>query len=70
MNLDDVIPEPDHRTRHSHVVGAPPEVVWDELHRVTMSALPLGRTLEAMRLLPLGSPAGVTSRWPDGRFST
>ena len=52
MNLDDVIPEPEHRTRHSRVVGAPPEVVWDELHGVTMSALPLGRTLEAVRLLP------------------
>jgi hypothetical protein len=38
--------------RHSRVVGAPPSVVWDELHRVTMSALPLGRALEAVRLLP------------------
>jgi len=52
MNLDDVIPEPQHRTRHTRVVGAPPEVVWDELHQATMSALPLGRTLEALRLLP------------------
>jgi hypothetical protein len=52
MNLDDVIPGPEHRTRHSRVVAAPAEVVWDELHRVTMSALPLGRTLEAVRLLP------------------
>ena len=52
MNLEDVIPEPEHRTRHSRAVGAPPEVVWDELHGVTMSALPLGRTLEAVRLLP------------------
>jgi len=52
MNLDDVIPEPEHRTRHSRVVGAPPEVVWDELHGVTMSALPLGRALEGLRLLP------------------
>jgi hypothetical protein len=52
MNLDDVIPEPQHRSRHSRVVGAPSEVVWDELHAVTMSALPLGRTLEAVRLLP------------------
>src|SRR6478735_2847234 len=52
MNLDDVIPAPEHRTRHSHAVSAPPEVVWDELHGVTMSALPLGRTLEAVRLLP------------------
>jgi len=52
MNLDDVIPEPEHRTRHSRVVGAPPEVVWDALHGVTMSELPLGRALEAVRLLP------------------
>ncbi len=52
MNLDDMIPEPEHRTRHSHVCDAPPEVVWDELHGVTMSALPLGRTLEAVRPLP------------------
>jgi len=52
MNLDDVIPEPEHRIRHSRDVGAPPEVVWDELHRVTMAALPLGRKLEAVRLLP------------------
>jgi hypothetical protein len=27
-------------------------VVWEELHRVTMSALPLGWALEAVRLLP------------------
>jgi hypothetical protein len=52
MNLDDVIPNPQYRMRHARVVGAPPSVVWDELHRVTMSALPLGWTLETARLLP------------------
>jgi hypothetical protein len=52
MNLDDVIPNPQYRMCHSRVVGAPPGVVWDELHGVTMSALPLGWALEAMRLLP------------------
>jgi hypothetical protein len=52
MNLDDVIPNPDYRMCHARVVGAPASVVWDELHRVTMSALPLGWTLEAARLLP------------------
>ena len=52
MNLDDVIPNPQYRMRHARVVGAPPSVVWDELHKVTMSALPLGWTLEAVRLLP------------------
>jgi hypothetical protein len=52
MRLDDVIPNPEYRLRHSRVVGAPPSVVWDDLHRVTMSALPLGWALEAVRLLP------------------
>jgi hypothetical protein len=52
MNLDDVIPNPQYRMCHARVVGAPPSVVWDELHRVTMSALPVGWALEAVRLLP------------------
>jgi hypothetical protein len=52
MNLDDVIPSPDYRMCHSRVAGAPPAAVWDELHRVTMSALPLGHALEGVRVLP------------------
>jgi hypothetical protein len=52
MKLDDVIPNPHHRMGHSRIVGAPPTVVWDELCRVPMSALPLGRALEGVRLLP------------------
>ena len=52
MNLDDVIPNPHYRMCHSRIVGAPLTVVWDELHRVPMSALPLGRALEGVRLLP------------------
>jgi hypothetical protein len=52
MNLDDVIPNPQYRICHSRLVGAPPSAVWDELHGVTTSALPVGRALEAMRLLP------------------
>src|SRR5947208_4734347 len=52
MNLDDVIPDPHYRVSHSRVVNAPAGVVWDELHGVTMSVLPLSRVLEAVRLLP------------------
>jgi len=52
MKLDDVIPDPQYRMCHSRSVGAPLTVVWDELLRVTMSALPLGRALEGVRLLP------------------
>ena len=52
MKLDEVIPNPHHRMGHSRIVGAPRTVVWDELFRVPMSALPLGRALEGVRLLP------------------
>ena len=52
MNLDDVIPNPQYRMRQSRDVDAPLTVVWNELHRVTMSALPLGCVLEEARLLP------------------
>jgi hypothetical protein len=52
MNLDDVIPNPQYRMCHSRNVAAHPIVVWDELLQVTMSALPLARTFEGVRLLP------------------
>jgi len=47
MNLDDVIPNPEYRMCRARAVAAPRTVVWDKLHRVTMSELPLGWTLEA-----------------------
>lgn len=52
MYLDDVIPDPDYRICHSRVVRAQVTVVWDELTRVPMSALPIAYALEAVRLLP------------------
>ena len=39
MNLADVIPNPEYRMCHARAIAAPRTVVWDELHRVTMSAL-------------------------------
>ena len=65
MTLDEVVPHPQYRMCHSRTVSAPPAAVWDELWRVTMSALPLGYALEGVRLLLPGSPAGNTSPWPD-----
>ena len=52
MTLDDVVPHPQYRMCHSRIVNAPPTAVWDELCRVTMSALPVGYALEGIRLLP------------------
>jgi hypothetical protein len=50
--MDGVIPSPHYNMCQSQTVGARRTVVWDELHRVTMSALPLGLALEEVRLLP------------------
>jgi hypothetical protein len=66
MELDDVIPNPHHRMCHTRTIGAPPGLVWDELHQITMSALPVGRTLETIRLLP-GRLAGRKHRPLGGR---
>jgi hypothetical protein len=52
MKLDDVVPDPHHRMRHRRIVHAPAAVVWDELHQVTLAALPVGRALEGLRLVP------------------
>ena len=71
LDLDDVIPGPHYQICHSRVVRASLPAVWDVLHRVTMSALPLGRALEGMRVLPApGCPAASPGRWPAAAFST
>ena len=52
MTLDEVVPHPQYRMTHCRIVSAPPAAVWDELCRVTMSALPLGHALAGARFLP------------------
>jgi hypothetical protein len=52
MTHDEVVPHPQYRMCHARIISAPPTAVWDELRRVTMSALPLGYALESIRLLP------------------
>jgi len=52
VTLDDVMPHPQYRMCHARIISAPPAAVWDELRRLTMSALPLGYALESIRLLP------------------
>jgi hypothetical protein len=70
MNLDEVLPDPHYRMGHSRIVGAPRTVVWDELCRVTMSALPLGCGLEACACCRPASPGGSVNPWPNAPFST
>jgi hypothetical protein len=52
VNLDDVVPNPHYRICDSCLVSATPSVVWNELHRVTLSALPLTYILTAVRNAP------------------
>ena len=41
MDLEELLPEPDHVTRQARWIDAPPDVVWDALHEVRLSCLPV-----------------------------
>jgi hypothetical protein len=53
VNLDDVVPMADHVTRQSRVIDAPPDVVWEELHRLQLTSLPVSLLLSGVRALPV-----------------
>jgi hypothetical protein len=53
MELDDVVPRPDHVTRQARWIAAEPGAVWEALHAVRFSGLPLTLTLSAARVLPV-----------------
>jgi hypothetical protein len=53
MDLDDVVPAPDHVTRQARVIDAPPSVVWDELHRVRLGSLPVSLVLGGLPARPV-----------------
>lgn len=53
MELDDVLLNPQHVTRQARWIDAPPEVVWEELHAVRLSGLPVTVVLGAARFLPV-----------------
>ena len=53
VRLDELLPQPDHVTRQSRWIAAPPSVVWDALHEVKLTRLPLTVVLSAARFLPV-----------------
>ena len=70
MDLDDVVPQPDHVTRQARRIAAPPSVVWDELHRIPLTGLPVSLVLSATRALPAllagkGKGASLTTPFVD-----
>jgi hypothetical protein len=50
--LDELLPEPSHRTRYETSVAAPPAAVWAAIQEVTPAELPLTRVLTTVRALP------------------
>lgn len=68
MDLDDLIPDPDHVTRQSRWIAAPPDVVWNALHEVRLSGLPLTVLLGAARLLPVLLTGGGWAQLHDRPF--
>jgi len=53
MDLDDLLSEPDHVTRQCRWIAAPPSAVWDALHEVKLTGLPVTVVLSAVRFLPV-----------------
>ena len=53
MELDDVVPDPDHVTRQVRWIAAEQTAVWEALHGVRFSGLPLTLALSAARFLPV-----------------
>jgi hypothetical protein len=53
VNLDDVVPVADHVTTQSRVIDAPPSIVWEELHRLQLTSMPVSLLLSAVRALPV-----------------
>ncbi|MET0763348.1 MAG: hypothetical protein ABWY29_00685 [Blastococcus sp.] len=62
MDLDDVVPVPDHVTHQARVIDAPRRAVWDELHRVKLRSMPVSFVLSAIRAMPVL----LTGRWRNG----
>jgi hypothetical protein len=53
VELDAVLPRPEHVTHQARWIDAPPETVWDALHAVRLSGLPVTVALSSARFLPV-----------------
>jgi hypothetical protein len=68
VHLDDVVPAADHVTRQAQRIDAPPTAVWEELHRVRMSRLPVTAALSTARFLPVVLAGRGTGHLRDRTF--
>jgi hypothetical protein len=68
MDLAPVLPAPDHVTRQSRWINASPEAVWDALHEVRLSCLPVTLVLGSLRFLPVLLTGGGRAHLHDRPF--
>ncbi len=68
MDLDDVLPRPEHVTRQARWIAAPPETVWTALHGVRLFGLPVTLVLGGARFLPVVLSGRVSGRLHDRPF--
>jgi hypothetical protein len=66
MDLDDVVPVAEHVTHQSRVIDAPAPVVWDELHKLKLTSLPVSLVLSGVRALPVL----LAGRWRNALHRT
>lgn len=59
MTLDDVLPDPDWRTRHQRRVDGPPEAALAAACSVTLAEMPLAAALLALRTLRIRRPPSI-----------
>jgi hypothetical protein len=68
MDLEDLLPTTDHVTRQARWIAAPPDAVWDALHDVRLSCLPVTLVLGAVRFLPVVLTGGGRGHLHDRPF--
>jgi hypothetical protein len=68
MTLDDVLPAPHFRERHSRRIAAPPAAVWQALQELRLGDLRVSRALLGVRTLPARLLGSRTPRMVSGRF--
>ena len=67
-DLADLLPAPDHVTRQSRWIAAPPDAVWNALHEIRLSQLPVTLVLGAVRFLPVVLAGGGREQVRDRPF--
>ena len=68
MDLDDLLPAADHVTRQARWINATPEALWDALHGVRLTGLPVTLLLSAVRFLPVLLAGGGRDHLHDRPF--